>query len=331
MNLFSAASSILTGFLLLGGTVLYLSTCVSSTASTAGFDSQLFAAVKEKNYEEVKQLLELNPNIANARDTDRRTPLHLATINNCFEIANLLVMSYNADVNVKDNNDSTPLHFAIHNIEMTRMLLRKGARVNVIQEVASPTPLHTAILYQYTDTVKLLLEEYHADPCLSSDNDPTSVHFAVIFGLVEIVTLFLDKGISPNLADSSGDTLLHHAVLYAQVDCVALLLHRGANVNFQNNENETPLHFVAKVVSLCDPSQNYFIIDLLLKNGADPEAINREGYTPLYYALSLMKVDIAEWLVEKGAQLRSNDQNTPLRELAAYYCGMRRGRSGHYF
>jgi ankyrin repeat protein len=51
------------------------------------------------------------------------------------------------------------------------------------------------------------------------------------------------------------------------------LLNVGATVNTENNNNNTPLHFALSF-------HNYEIADMLIQRGADEKVLNRYGLTP---------------------------------------------------
>ena len=55
---------------------------------------------------------------------------------------------------------------ALKNEEMVNLLLQKGASVNARGSDAVDTPLMYAAMNGYLQIVKLLVEDYHADPSL---------------------------------------------------------------------------------------------------------------------------------------------------------------------
>lgn len=61
------------------------------------------------------------------------------------------------------------------------------------------------------------------------------MHVAARNGNLDIVTLCLQKGISPNTVNLNGDTPLHYAVCSGQIELVVALLAKGANPNIQVN------------------------------------------------------------------------------------------------
>jgi hypothetical protein len=85
-----------------------------------------------------------------------------------------------------------------------------------------------------------------------------------------------------NKKNEQGITALHYAVINGCLEHVTLLLEHKAEVNEKNNIGFTPLHYTvwAGVHNKVDTR----IIQGLIKYGADMRIKNNEGLTPLFYA-----------------------------------------------
>lgn len=82
----------------------------------------------------VKSLIAVNGVDLNAKDTDGRTPLHYLAINSTAdESLYKCYLESNCDINVQDNDGKTPLHFACEgtNDDAMAELLRYGADLNI--------------------------------------------------------------------------------------------------------------------------------------------------------------------------------------------------------
>jgi hypothetical protein len=90
------------------------------------------------------------------------TPLHSAAYYDNFEVAKKLI-EYDADINARDEDGWTPLSWAsrghyFKDGSVVRLLLVRGADVNVRTGTFSSTPLHRASEHGALDIVRLLLE-----------------------------------------------------------------------------------------------------------------------------------------------------------------------------
>ena len=69
-------------------------------------------------------------------DSNGVSLLSIAVQSNSFQIVNYL-LNVGANPNIRDNNNNTPLHFALtfHNYEIADMLIQRGADEKVINKM----------------------------------------------------------------------------------------------------------------------------------------------------------------------------------------------------
>lgn len=108
----------------------------------------------------------------------------------------------------------------------------------------------------------------------------------------------LDKGASPNKADSEGRTPLHWATITGNLTNVELLLSNGAIVDKADNSGRTPLYW-ASFHGLGA------IAGVLLENGA---AVEAQGHSALDAALSQGHCEIAQLLLARAGQSESSQE-----------------------
>ena len=122
----------------------------------------------------LRQALDADPAKANVVNADGFQPLGLACYFRRSEAARLLV-ERGADVNAPSQNVQrvTPLHSAAagRSLEITKLLLEHGARVDPIQK-GGYTPLHAAVQNEQLEMVELLLK-HAADPDKANESGLT--------------------------------------------------------------------------------------------------------------------------------------------------------------
>jgi ankyrin repeat protein len=220
------------------------------------------------------------------------------------------LLSEGADANAKKKGilgDNTPLASAIFNgaPEIAKLLIEKGANVNLKDSMTGDTPLTDAAMQGYTEVVKLLLEK-GADVHVKNVAGYTALMLAAIGGRNEIMKSLIEKGSNVNdkADDGLGSTPLHLA--RCSTETVNLLITKGADVNAKDKNGKTPLMSSA---SRC-PAE---IASLLISKGANVNAKDRNGATPLMYS-SRSPVEVAKALITAGADVnaKNNNGNTAL-------------------
>ena len=125
-----------------------------------GCRKNLHEAVSSNDLRRVIQLIGEGANV-NEKNRDGETPLQLAAMSNCVDIAGVLIQS-GADLKARDRKGWTALHMATASSQYTapvaELLIMKGANVNT-QSSDNSTPLHTAIMGGDPYKIKLLLQK----------------------------------------------------------------------------------------------------------------------------------------------------------------------------
>lgn len=134
---------------------------------------------------------------------------------------------------------------------------------------------------------------------------------AVEEGQHDVVAFFLDAGFSPNAVTAKGDPVLLRAVEVRALDLATLLITSGARVDQAGRSTRgTPL---ARAV---EKGLGAFV-DLLLNAGADVSLPDAAGRSPLWLAVEQDQPEIADRLIQGGADPDFVLDGVPLLARAA--------------
>ncbi len=260
----------------------------------------------------------------NSTDAKGNTQLHNAIQDNESEVIDILIAN-GAQVNAKNNNDNTPLHYAGKSQEITALLINKGADVNA-KNNQGITPLHNVRQAE----VATILIAHGADINAQDKKGKTPLHYLVINDSQSAAELLINEGANVNAKDNNNQTpldyvrsqemaklmissgakfgdsyvsansgkysLLHEAVALGNKNLIELLIANGANVNVQDEDGNTPLHY---------GKDNQETTQLLIANGADVNAKNKEGNTSLHQTKN---PKVAQLLIANGADINAKNK-----------------------
>ncbi|KAG9261609.1 tankyrase-1 isoform X2 [Astyanax mexicanus] len=238
------------------------------------------------------------------------------------------------NVNCRDleGRHSTPLHFAAgyNRVAVVEYLLHHGADVHA-KDKGGLVPLHNACSYGHYEVAELLVR-HGASVNVADLWKFTPLHEAAAKGKYEICKLLLKHGADPSKKNRDGnmaldmvkdgdtdiqDLLRGDAALLdaAKKGCLARVqkLCSPDNINCRDTQgrNSTPLHLAAGY-------NNLEVAEYLLEHGADVNAQDKGGLIPLHNAASYGHVDIAALLIKFNTCVNATDKwaFTPLHEAA---------------
>ncbi|UCE65836.1 MAG: ankyrin repeat domain-containing protein [Candidatus Zixiibacteriota bacterium] len=177
--------------------------------------------------ETVEYLIKIGADIE-AKSGALWTPLHRQAYAGHKDGVELL-LEYGADIEAKTSFGITPLMSTIRwdRVEVTRLLLHKGAKVDPVTELGR-TPLIISAIEGNSEMAMLFLEN-DADMSIKDNNyKMTALHFAALFGQLDIVEALLNNGADVNETDAAGKTPLDYANKYGHEKVAKLLKSSGA-------------------------------------------------------------------------------------------------------
>ena len=244
----------------------------------------------------------------------------------------LRLIDQGADVNVRDENGETPLHY-VSDPELLKILIDHSADVNAANRTDGDTPLHKNARRPHS--AKILIDN-GADVGATNRYGQTVLHMCPD---VDTLKLLVGAGVDVNRIDSNQWTPLHHYTFYDSdhesyylrsfiknmSSQVEVLLKAGADIEAKNELGNTPLHLSAE----SPDKHNLRTTQVLLNAGANVNARNGTGATPLHFSAFdhsatvfnpiLSSLAITRLLLKSGADVNAKDINgmTPLHAAAS--------------
>ncbi|XP_067286244.1 poly [ADP-ribose] polymerase tankyrase-2 isoform X1 [Pseudorasbora parva] len=279
--------------------------------------------------ESIQEILQEGAFTGNS-DSDRQ--LLEASKSGDLEVVKKLCTLQNVNCRDVEGRQSTPLHFAAgyNRVAVVEYLLQHGADVHA-KDKGGLVPLHNACSYGHYEVAELLV--IHGAVVNVADLWKfTPLHEAAAKGKYEICKLLLQHGADPTKKNRDGNTPLDlvkdedtdiqdllrgDAALLdaAKKGCLSRVkkLCTPENVNCRDTQgrHSTPLHLAAGY-------NNLEVAEYLLQHGAEVNSQDKGGLIPLHNAASYGHVDVAALLIKYSACVNATDKwaFTPLHEAA---------------
>ena len=225
------------------------------------------------------------------------------------------LLKQQADVNSRQPDGATALHWAVHwdDLETADLLIHAGAQANATNDLGV-MPLSLACTNGSAPMVKRLLKA-GANPNAALMTGDTAVMTAARTGSVDVVRMLLIHGADVNAKETSqGQTALMWAVAERHWDVARVLIQHGADVHARSKRGFTPVLFAARTGDL-------YGVRMLLAAGANvndtalvpragieparpawgPRISSSDGSTILLVATVRGHAALAEYLLEQGA------------------------------
>ncbi|MBN2523110.1 MAG: ankyrin repeat domain-containing protein [Bacteroidales bacterium] len=255
-------------------------------------ETMLTLAAWRGNYDMAEYLVSKKANV-NCRNDWQNTPLHNAAQKGYNDIITLL-LNNGANVNARGTNGNNSLFFAVENdhLESAQLLLKAGGNIHATNDY-DQTPLARASWNGNAEIIRFLAEN-GADVNFANSNGNTIMHNLASGGHSEAIKIIQGYGANANRINSDGRIPLHHAVINKKSEVVSLLLSKTQNINLQENRlGNTPLHIAAINGDLKST-------ELLIKAGAKADSKNYAQKTPLDYAIQYGYVEVVDYYLSNS-------------------------------
>ncbi|XP_004862887.1 2-5A-dependent ribonuclease [Heterocephalus glaber] len=275
----------------------------------------LINAVKNKDVNQIEQLLKIGASVNFQEEEGGWTPLHNAVQGGSKDIVELL-LDHGADPHQRKKNGATSFIIAgiEGNVELLRLFLSKGADVNEYDSNGFTAFMEAAeqgnaealkFLYESGANVNLH-RETKADQKVLGKGGGTALMDAAKKGHIDVLRILLEKmRAEVNACDNMGRSALIHGIQSSPdekvEDITRLLLDHGADICMRGEREKTPLILAVE-------KKHVGLVQMLLEQKhIDIDAKDDKGRTALLVAVQLNLKVIVELLCKKGANTDCGD------------------------
>ncbi len=256
----------------------------------------LFEAVESARIENVEYLCsDESVSVSLGESTTGTTPLHLMAQEDNSLMIEILSSAYGANINILNMFGAGPLHYAAKNDseKAAKMLILKGASVDLKCTILDNTPLHVAAACNSTKVARALIDK-GAHVNARNGEQETPLFLAAMTGHEPMLKLLLDAEADINAKNRHGQSPLNIAITYKEEKIAQYLIHHGADILARESiRQETIVHVATSAESI------RLTISLIVK-GADKEARDCHGFTPLLRAAMVPFPELTRVLLRLG-------------------------------
>lgn len=249
---------------------------------------------------------------------DGASPLHLCCQWGLESVVQTLV-EHGANVNSRDSENKTPLHIAIENQHPTiiTMLLCHPSIDLSLRDKAGLSPFATALTFRNNKAAQAILDRLPSAAEQVDTRGQNFLHTAIKKNDIESVLFLLSVNVDVNsrVQDVSLTPPLHLAARGGNETLVRSLLLAGARTDDRDAHKRTALHIASE-------AGHAPVVSALLTNGANCDALNTDGDNALHVAvreghLAVVRVLLTESPID--AEAVNVKGRNPLHELCR--CG----------
>jgi|GEM_PF-5525867 len=251
------------------------------------------------NFNAVKTIIEKSHDL-NARDGEGWTALARALERRKLPIVHEIIIN-GADCAIAFPNGELPLNYSIDknlNITIITEIIKKSVNVDAV-DYAKKSPLEYAVYWRKNEIVDELIKKgANVNMKFSSGELPLNCGIEKNLNTA-VIRKMIEKTSDLNARDVNEKTSLMAALIEKKPDVLDALIEKGADVNIAFPGGELPLNYVI---------EKGFSVPAVMKiiaKAADVNAVDKNKKNALMCALSVRKFEIADALVEKGADVNA--------------------------
>jgi len=211
------------------------------------------------------------------------------------------------------SNGLNPLLRAVNKEDAAevRKLLADPTTILDVRDQFGCTPLHKACMRGNHELASMLLDK-GADINATCNEGSSPLFLATMFSpTTDLVEALLSRGAKMDVLTKDGGTMLHAAVSGGRMNAVKLFLEqKRMNIHAQRNDGATIL------IDAVQHSGDKSLIEYLISKGADINAVDHRGANVMHKALVGGKVQLFDFLLLKGVNMKVPSSPPPLHFAA---------------
>lgn len=197
-------------------------------------NQQFFQAIVQGDVAKVKELLKIDPQLAQAKDRRGVSAVLKATYYSKKEVAEVLLAT-GIELNIFEAA-------ATGQTDRVRALLKQDSSLVNAFAPDGFFPLGLATFFGHPKTVEVLLAAgANVNAVTRESMKVTPLHSAVAARQLGIGRLLIARGAKSNVQSEGGFAPLHEVAANGDLEFAKLLLENGADINLKSDDGKTPL------------------------------------------------------------------------------------------
>ena len=279
-------------------------------------------------------LISTNPFYLNCLNKNLKSVLIYCYENQKFNLLEFFIKQ-GSNIYQKDFNNKTIIDYNNNNNEITKLLnevinnskiffdLINKKEINKIEELLNNFPyllyslnekfeyaLHYCTKINYIEIIYLFIKK-GINLYLLDKFKRTALHIASKKGFQNLVYIFLIKMNNINYLDLKGKNPIHYSIIKNHFDCLYLLVKKTNQINKKDFKGKTPLLYAILL-------NNLKMIQFLIQENSNINKLDMYQKSLLYYTFENNNIELSKILINKGINI--NNQDFKLKSILHYCC-----------